>query len=155
MLKFSLGQCSWSSSWLAILHGCPGLAANKIFPSLIMSVKVTLKNSRKKLSFLHSIDQVNTLPRVSLKRPLWALWCGKNPSCMLRDVLLFLKQKPEYFRLRKLHSKYSVATHRITGVFPWSFNKHEDRTASSLFSQVTFLSGCCFGINLAAVQYPL
>lgn len=70
---------------MAVL-GCQPIS---LFPAWSCQWKSCWKNSRKELSFLHSIDQVNTLPRVSLKR---LLWCFRVEKCILnvkRNLVIF------------------------------------------------------------------
>lgn len=66
----------------------------RLFPAWSCQWKSCWKNSRKELSFLHSIDQVNTLPRVSLKR---LLWCFKVEKCILnvKSCLVIFKTDHE------------------------------------------------------------
>lgn len=75
---------------MAVL-GCQPIS---LFPAWSCQWKSCWKNSRKELSFLHSIDQVNTLPRVSLKR---LLWCFRVEKCILnvKRCLVIFKTEHE------------------------------------------------------------
>lgn len=75
---------------MAVL-GCQPVS---LFPAWSCQWKSCWKNSRKELSFLHSIDQVNTLPRVSLKR---LLWCFRVEKCILnvKRCLVIFKTEHE------------------------------------------------------------
>lgn len=75
---------------MAVL-GCQPIS---LFPAWSCQWKSCWKNSRKELSFLHSIDQVNTLPRVSLKR---LLWCFRVEKCILnvKGCLVIFKTEDE------------------------------------------------------------
>lgn len=75
---------------MAVL-GCQPIS---LFPAWSCQWKSCWKNSRKELSFLHSADQVNTLPRVSLKR---LLWCFRVEKCILnvKRCLVIFKTEHE------------------------------------------------------------
>ena len=75
---------------MAVL-GCQPIS---LFPAWSCQWKSCWKNSRKELSFLRSIDQVNTLPRVSLKR---LLWCFRVEKCILnvKRCLVIFKTEHE------------------------------------------------------------
>lgn len=91
---------------MAVL-GCQPIS---LFPAWSCQWKSCWKNSRKELSFLHSIDQVNTLPRVSLKRPLW---CFRVEKCILnaKRCLVIFKIEHENAQ-QKVHG---------TAVCAWSY----------------------------------
>lgn len=81
---------------MAVL-GCQPIS---LFPAWSCQWKSCWKNSRKELSFLHSADQVNTLPRVSLKR---LLWCFRVEKCILnvKRCLVIFKTEHENSRQKE------------------------------------------------------
>lgn len=92
---------------MAVL-GCQPISP---FPAWSCQWKSFWKNSRKELSFLHSIDQVNTLPRVALKR---LLWCFRVEKCILNVKRCLVIFKTEH---EKAQQKEHCAVVRCTELY--------------------------------------